>query len=241
MSENTESNNIVYEKRPIWHSPPWITAIVGLIGTFLTVPEILGNYFQQQQEINILETKNLGARQEQELLLVKETLNQKGTERIFLLRYLSATADDDEARNWAESEVERFVKAGVSLEEQLGIVEKTYSLRLIFNPSEVTLSHPNIALLDSIVEDWKAAKDFIIVVTGHTDNAPISTTLFQSNFHLSLARAEVVANYLESKLGIKPEKIKIEGRGDTEPLVSNNSVEGREVNDRVDISIIGQR
>ena len=244
MSDNPEEHSVVYEKRPIWHSPPWITAIVGLVGTFLTVPDIVGNYFQQKQEIEILETKNQGARQEQELGLVKATLAQQGTERVFLLRYISATADDDDARNWAKDEVGRFVQAGVSLKEQLGILENAeYSLDLQFNPSAVTLSPQNRVDLDSVVEQWKGATDLRVVVSGHTSNIPISTrnTAFPSNWHLSQARADVVADYLSLNLGLEREKIIAEGRGDVVPIVSNETQEGRDRNDRVEIAITGRR
>ncbi len=244
MSDDTKEHSVAYEKRPIWHSPPWITAIVGLVGTFLTVPDIVGNYFQQKQEIEILETKNQGARQEQELGLVKETLSQKGSERIFLLRYISATADDDDARNWAKVEVDRFVEAGVSLKEQLGILQtEEYSLNFRFDTSSVTLSPQNRVHLDSVVDQWKGATDLRVVVRGHTSNLPLvgRTSEFSSLFHMSKARADAVSDYLSLKLGLDSEEIISEGRADAEPIVSNKTQEGRDKNDRVELAISGRR
>ena len=96
--------------KPIWHSPAWITAIVGLVGVFLTIPERVGNYFEKQQEITHLEIQNLDSRQEHELNVALNTLAQQGDERVFLLRYLAATHDDADAKKWAEGEVARLDK-----------------------------------------------------------------------------------------------------------------------------------
>lgn len=111
--------------RPIWHSPAWITAIVGLVSAFLTVPDIIGSYFEKQQEIDLAKVKtetarlsNLVSKQEQEFQIINETLAQQGTERVFVIRYLSYTLDDEDAKLWAEEEVSRLDQLA-SLEEAL--------------------------------------------------------------------------------------------------------------------------
>lgn len=241
MSNTTEKHSVPYEKRPIWHSPPWITAIVGLVGTFLTVPQYVGDYLQQQQTID-------GARQAQELELVRETLLQKGTERVFLLRYIAATSDDDQARDWAADEVDRFVEAGISLKEQLGIpplsVDYNFNFRHPFGSSSSSLSAQDKMELDSaIVEDWKGATELHLIVVGHTSNTALSerTTTFNSLYQLSKARADVVADYLAIKLGVDRTMIITEGRADKEPVASNSTQKGRDLNDRIDIIITGQQ
>lgn len=242
MSNNPEEPSVAYEKRPIWHNPPWITAIVGLIGTFLTVPQHVGDYLHQKQEIKILETQNQGERQTQELGLIKEILKQKGTERIFLLRYISATADDPDAKIWATEEVSRFGEAGVTLKQELGIVESAYIFNAQFDSGSAALTPQTREELDTIVEQWKGGTVERVLVTGHTSNVPLrQSTKFPSNFHLSEARAVAVADYLSLKLGLDPAKIAWEGRGDTEPLASNSTREGRNRNNRVELSISGLR
>lgn len=71
-------------------------------------------------------------------------------------------------------------------------------------------------------------------VTGHSDNVPIRTLRFPSNWHLSKARAEAVAAILAETVS-QPGALRVEGRADAEPLASNDTAEGRELNRRVEI------
>jgi chemotaxis protein MotB len=77
-----------------------------------------------------------------------------------------------------------------------------------------------------------------IRIEGHTDNVPISTSQFPSNWHLSVARALSTAYYLMTEQGLDPEKLSIVGYSEYKPLDSNESVTGRASNRRVDIVII---
>ena len=75
-----------------------------------------------------------------------------------------------------------------------------------------------------------------ILVTGHTDNQPIRTLRFPSNWHLSQARASAVATIL-ARIITEPGKVTYEGRADGEPLAPNTTPEGREANRRVEVDV----
>lgn len=75
-------------------------------------------------------------------------------------------------------------------------------------------------------------------IEGHTDNIPISTSQFPSNWHLSVSRALSTAYYLMTEQGLDPEKLSIVGYSEYKPLDSNESISGRATNRRVDIIII---
>jgi chemotaxis protein MotB len=77
-----------------------------------------------------------------------------------------------------------------------------------------------------------------IRIEGHTDNVPISTSQFPSNWHLSVARALSTAYYLMTEQGLDPEKLSIVGYSEYKPLDSNENLSGRATNRRVDIIII---
>ena len=77
-----------------------------------------------------------------------------------------------------------------------------------------------------------------IRIEGHTDNVPISTSQFPSNWHLSVSRALSTAYYLMTEEGLDPEKLSIVGYSEYKPLESNESSSGRATNRRVDIIII---
>lgn len=81
-----------------------------------------------------------------------------------------------------------------------------------------------------------AADKFRAVVIGYTDNVPIKTIQFPSNWHLSEARAKAVGDILSSFTG--PEAILTEGRADSDPIADNNTAEGREKNRRTEIMVL---
>lgn len=76
-------------------------------------------------------------------------------------------------------------------------------------------------------------------VTGHSDNRPIATLRFPSNWALSQARAEQVLQILAAKTG-QAERFSAEGRSDTEPVASNATAEGRAKNRRVEITVLAE-
>lgn len=75
-----------------------------------------------------------------------------------------------------------------------------------------------------------------IKIVGHTDNTPISTVRFPSNFELSVERAKAVAAVLKPGLA-DPGRVDVEGKGPDVPIASNATPEGRAKNRRVEIFI----
>lgn len=72
-----------------------------------------------------------------------------------------------------------------------------------------------------------------IVVEGHTDNVPIHTSVFDSNWELSTARATNIVKYLVREKNFSPEKLSAVGYGEYKPLTPNDTPEGRNKNRRV--------
>lgn len=77
-----------------------------------------------------------------------------------------------------------------------------------------------------------------IRVEGHTDNIPISSALYPSNWHLSVARALNTAYYFINDQKLKPEKVTVVGYAEYKPIADNSTADGRAKNRRVDIVII---
>lgn len=86
-----------------------------------------------------------------------------------------------------------------------------------------------------------AGDDVKIEIVGHTDNSPIPKAsemakIYPTNWELSTARASSVVKYFEA-LGVKPSRMYAEGRGEHEPIESNDTPEGRAYNRRIDIYV----
>jgi len=77
-----------------------------------------------------------------------------------------------------------------------------------------------------------------VSISGHTDNRPIATDRFRSNWELSTSRAVSVAHALLSESVIDPVRVEVTGHAETQPRASNDTPEGRAKNRRVDISIV---
>jgi len=74
---------------------------------------------------------------------------------------------------------------------------------------------------------------------GHTDNIPIRSSAFPSNWELSTARATNLAHFFIDRQGFTPQKLSVTGFGEYRPVADNNSDEGRKQNRRVDIVLMG--
>jgi type VI secretion system protein ImpK len=80
-------------------------------------------------------------------------------------------------------------------------------------------------------------EDGNVIVTGHTDNVPIHTLRFPSNWHLSLARAEVVKDILAKNLR-DAARLSVVGRATAEPIANNATPEGRAQNRRIEVVLM---
>jgi chemotaxis protein MotB len=76
-----------------------------------------------------------------------------------------------------------------------------------------------------------------IVVAGHTDNIPIKTARFRSNWELSSSRAVSVVHALLNDGTLSPDRFVVEGHGDAHPLTTNDTAENRALNRRVEMTI----
>jgi chemotaxis protein MotB len=106
---------------------------------------------------------------------------------------------------------------------------------LLFSAGDARLNPGSSLALDSITKIL-ASSAFPVVVEGHTDNAPINTPQFSSNWELSSMRASrLVRVFVDG--GISPARLSAVGYADQRPLADNATVEGRNRNRRVAITI----
>jgi type VI secretion system protein ImpK len=105
----------------------------------------------------------------------------------------------------------------------------------LFRSGSASVEERHYALLARIGEALRQVPGRVLVV-GHTDNVPIRSLRYRSNWDLSRQRAVSIAGLLENTTGT-PERYQAEGRADTEPLVPNDSAVNRARNRRVEIFV----
>lgn len=93
---------------------------------------------------------------------------------------------------------------------------------------------PILKLIGSVLNQ----RDGLFIIAGHTDDVPIETRKFRSNWDLSASRAASVVHYLIREADVDPERMEIRAMSDNEPIVPNDSWENRAQNRRVDISVL---
>jgi type VI secretion system protein ImpK len=76
-----------------------------------------------------------------------------------------------------------------------------------------------------------------VLITGHTDNQPIHSLKFPSNFDLSTARAKAVTDIIAAKAPAVAPRLSSEGRADSDPVAPNTTPEGRQRNRRIDLIV----
>jgi chemotaxis protein MotB len=109
--------------------------------------------------------------------------------------------------------------------------------QLFFDSGKAALKDSGKEVLKKVGEVLKGYDDKIVRVVGHTDNVPIATAQFPSNWELSAARATTVVRFLQSA-GVPPERLSAAGRGEFSPIAPNDDAEGRRKNRRIEITLV---
>lgn len=108
----------------------------------------------------------------------------------------------------------------------VGIVMR-FKGNVLFSSASATISTSANTVLEKISQEI-IKMPYKIAVEGHTDNRPISTGQFPSNWELSAARAASVVRFFIGQ-GVQPYKVRAVGRADTKPLLPNMDENGKEI------------
>jgi chemotaxis protein MotB len=120
--------------------------------------------------------------------------------------------------------------------DQRGLVIRVLTDQLLFSSGEATLKPQGTPLLREVAQLLNVDRSHPITVEGHTDNQPISTAQFPSNWELSTARATTVVRFLIAQ-GVDGGRLAAAGYADLHPVDSNATAAGRTRNRRVEIFV----
>jgi chemotaxis protein MotB len=140
-----------------------------------------------------------------------------------------------------EAELQRIAKeAGGRIEmkyTERGIVISVYPSQILFDTASAQLKPQFQEILRKLGAELVKLPN-TIQIEGHTDNRPISTPAFPSNWELSTARAASVKRFLINEFNYNPSKLLAVGYADTKPVAPNDSPENMAHNRRVEIVIL---
>ena len=115
-----------------------------------------------------------------------------------------------------------------------GLVIRVLTDDLLFASGQATLSSRSTSLLSEISQLLNLASEHPVDVEGNTDNVPIHSSTYPSNWELSTARASTVVRFL-SEHGVTADRLTATGYADQHPLASDATATGRARNRRVEI------
>ena len=121
--------------------------------------------------------------------------------------------------------------------EERGLAVTIVSDQVLFSSAESLLLPSGLSILDGIAPALKASGR-PVMIEGHTDSRPISSSKYPSNWELSTARATQVLRYLQSRWGVPAEKLSASGYADTKPVMAGDTPEALAKNRRVEIVIL---
>jgi chemotaxis protein MotB len=149
-------------------------------------------------------------------------------------------AKDQEARQGAtSSQAIRLSEHIIVYEQERGLVI-SFKDALLFPSGSDQLTSPAREIIAEVGKTLVSLPNYIRV-EGHTDNLPINTSRFASNWELSVMRAATVVHVLSESARIPAERLAIIGYGEYRPLVPNENDTYRAMNRRVDIVILKKK
>jgi len=152
---------------------------------------------------------------------------------------------DDQSKIEMVEIVEKLIQENIAEEVDSGIaeIEQQQSRVLIRFPAEATFESGSAVIKPKMLKVLKGLSDALkeldvkAVINGHTDDDPISTAQFRSNWDLSSARAGSVAMVFQEFGKFSSQSIEIIGHADGKPIVPNDTRENKEKNRRIELFV----
>lgn len=118
-----------------------------------------------------------------------------------------------------------------------GVVYISLADNMLFRSGSYEVSDRAMDILGKIAKIVKDYNNYDVLVEGNTDNVPISRTNIRNNWDLSALRASSVVQVLQNQFDVDPKRLTAGGRGEFNPLTTNDTADGRERNRRTEIII----
>ncbi|MBQ9223156.1 MAG: OmpA family protein [Prevotella sp.] len=118
-----------------------------------------------------------------------------------------------------------------------GVVYISLADNMLYKSGSYEINDRAAETLSKIAKIIMDYKDYDVLVEGNTDNVPINRENIRNNWDLSCLRASSVVQYLQNNYGVDPKRLTAGGRGEYNPLASNNTEVGKQRNRRTQIII----
>ncbi|MDX1478998.1 MAG: OmpA family protein [Saprospiraceae bacterium] len=174
---------------------------------------------------------------------MKETLSQLERKESYIMRLQNAKSKADSLNLALALNLTRVLKDGIDDEDVEVKVDKTVvyvslSDKMLYQSGSANITPRADEVLGKIAQIVQSRPELEVMVEGHTDNVPISNACNKDNWDLSVHRATAVVRVLQDRYGVDPAQLVAAGRGEFNPLVSNDTADNRSINRRTRILLL---
>lgn len=136
------------------------------------------------------------------------------------------------------SKFKKMVDAGkLDITVRRGQIVLALATDVLFDTGQTEIEPDGVTTLADVADALKGVRGRRFQIAGHTDNLPIKTKEFPSNWELSTARAVAVVKLLVEK-GVRPDVLSAAGHAEFDPVQGNGSERGRQKNRRIEIVLV---
>ena len=118
-----------------------------------------------------------------------------------------------------------------------GVVYISLADNMLYKSGSYEINDRAAETLSKIAKIIMDYKDYDVLIEGNTDNVPINRENIRNNWDLSCLRASSVVQYLQNNYGVNPKRLTAGGRGEFNPIATNNTEAGKQRNRRTQIII----
>jgi len=245
------------KKKPPAGAPVWMTTFADLMSLLLTLFVLMLTFAKMDVEkyqqlagsmknaFGVQYIKKLAGMIDEEGGPAGVSIKRKVPKAVVELQIGDTMGEDDVAdeepedtlaENVSQAIAEQITKSSANVEEREGEVVVRFPGKFAFPSGGESLTSEFLIALNNLAAVIEKT-DGDIIIAGHTDDRPIHTERFRSNWDLSAARANSVVHYLLEFTNVPGSRLAAMGYADSRPLVANDTNENRAINRRVEVII----
>src|SRR5258708_1317973 len=175
---------------------------------------------------------------------IRKSLDNLGAKDAYIQSLQAAMAHKDSLNmalvNNLKGAVGDLNDKDINIKVDKGVVYVDISDKLLFASGKYDVTARAQEVLGKVAKVLKAQPDIEFMVEGHTDTKPYRKGVLLDNWDLSVKRSTAVVRILQNKYGLEPAHMAAAGRGEYQPVATNDTEEGRAVNRRTRIVILPQ-
>jgi chemotaxis protein MotB len=173
---------------------------------------------------------------------ISKLLDEISTANVYIRKLTDISRKNDSMNLALSNKIKRSLDnledEDVDVKVLKGVVFVSLSDKMLFKSGSYVISDKAGEVLNKLSAILNDYKDYDILIEGHTDNVPITNACVKDNWDLSAMRANTIARYFQTNMGINPARITAGARSEYVPKATNDTEAGRSINRRTEVIIL---